>query len=106
MITPRMTSIVCGDFNFCYLANRGNKVTQYLEESGFQQLINEATHIKGRHIDQFYIKDKQNTFKESPVFRYSPYYSDHDALCVTLTKHEDTIISPPSKMETSQDNNN
>ena len=91
MITPNLNTIVCGDFNFCYLSNRGNKVTQFLENSGFQQLVNEATHIKGRHLDQFYIKLEDTSFETDSVFRYSPYYTDHDAICVTISKPDKRI---------------
>ena len=99
LITPNRTTIICGDFNFCYLANRGNMVTKFLENLGFQQLVHEATHIKGRHLDQFYIKLEGNTLDMLPVFRYSPYYSDHDAICVSMNMNDDLITSPSSNSE-------
>ena len=34
-INPWVTTAVCGDFNICYLSNRNNKVTQYLEQHEF-----------------------------------------------------------------------
>jgi len=91
MILPNITTIVCGDFNFCYLANRGNKVIQMIENRGFQQVVNEPTHIKVRNLDQFYIKLNKNTFNISPAFRYTPYYADHDEVCVTVNKPDNKI---------------
>ena len=50
---------------------------------GFSQLIHEPTHIKGRIIDQAYLLDPTKSFNVS-VERYSPYYTDHDAICISL----------------------
>ena len=47
MISPRIPTVVQGDFNLCYRANKNNRVTKYLENEGFKQLMNEATHMKG-----------------------------------------------------------
>ena len=80
------STVVMGDFNICYLANRNNTISKFLEANGFRQLVNEATHIKGRHIDHLYFKPGQK-FKENPsIYRYSPYYSDHDGICATLAR--------------------
>ena len=89
LISEGVTTIVCGDFNICYLSNRNNRVTQYLEADGFLQLMNEATHIKGGHIDHFYFKPGKTNCEEPSIFRYSPYYSDHDAICATLLKNHE-----------------
>ena len=86
LISPGVPTIVCGDFNICLLSNRNNRVTTFLENSGFLQLFNEATHIKGGHIDHFYFKPKDKISKKPSTFRYTPYYSDHDALCVAIEK--------------------
>ena len=85
LITPGRNTIIHGDFNICYRETKSNMVTKYLEENNFNQLVNEPTHIKGRVIDHCYIRqeiaEKNITTK---LYRYSPYYSDHDALCTTL----------------------
>ena len=86
MIKPEVTTVICGDFNICFKANRNNRVTQFLEKNGFSQLMNEATHIKGRHIDHFYFKPGTNIGNNPSIHRYSPYYSDHDAICATLSR--------------------
>ena len=45
-----------------------------------ENLVTQPTHDKGRIIDHFYVpKDLKDKFK---LTIHSPYYSDHDALCV------------------------
>ena len=91
LITPTKTTVVCGDFNICYLSTRNNRITKYLEQNGFKQLVKEATHISGRLLDHFYIRQDQADSPETSVLRYSPYYSDHDAICTTITISEDQL---------------
>ena len=55
---------------------------------GFDQLVHEATHIRGRHIDHAYLLDPNDKMK-LVVGRYSPYYTDHDAICITIEKKFD-----------------
>jgi hypothetical protein len=50
---------------------------------GFNQLVHEPTHIRGRHIDQVYFLDQSERLQPI-VDRYSPYYSDHDGICITI----------------------
>jgi hypothetical protein len=52
---------------------------------GFDQLVHEPTHIRGRHIDQVYFLDPSERLKPI-VDRYSPYYSDHDGICITISE--------------------
>ena len=42
--------------------------------------MKEATHIQRRLLDHFYIRHKELS---TSIYRYSPYYTDHDALCTT-----------------------
>ena len=65
LVNKDMATVVCGDFNICYQASRNNRISKYLENNGFLQLIKEATHIKGRHIDHFYFKP-DHSFHEHP----------------------------------------
>ena len=60
-------------------------VTKGLEEMGFQQLVEEASHLKGGHLDHIYSNHDQKDFKVE-ILMYSPYYTslDHDAFCITL----------------------
>ena len=56
MIDSSRTSIICGDLNICALQERGNVISQRLEEAGFVQFVQEATYIQGGLIDHVYIK--------------------------------------------------
>ena len=80
-----MPTVICGDFNICYSSNRNNKITKRLEDNEFIQLMKEATHLKGRHLDHFYFHPGKIISKEHSIYRYSPYYSDHDAICATIS---------------------
>ena len=84
LITQDKNTAICGDFNICYLSTRNNRITKYLEGNGFKQLVKEATHIQGRLLDHFYIRLMQENTVKTSLLRYSPYYSDHDAICTTI----------------------
>ena len=84
LIDETKITLVIGDFNSCFHENFNNQVTQGLIQQGFVQLVKEPTHIRGRIIDHAYIKDPTGRLK--PIIeRYSPYYTDHDAICITIT---------------------
>ena len=76
---------MCGALNKCLVSQRGNEVTAMLENLGFRQLVNAATHLMGGHIDHVYSNHDQKRFRVD-VMIYSPYYTckDHDALCITI----------------------
>ena len=74
-------TVVCGDFNVCGLRERTNKITTYFESCGFRQLVNESTQIKGRQIDHIFLKEMTQL---KDLERCSVYYSDHDALLLSL----------------------
>ena len=85
MITPGHSILITGDFNICYMNHGRNRMSKGLiEDHGLQQLMQDPTHILGGHIDHVYWKDDQNLWMDPIVERYSPYYSDHDGLCITL----------------------
>ena len=85
VINTEKTTIVCGDFNLCFATDKTNCVIKELQDQGFTQLVNKASHIKGGHIDHVYSNHDHEQF-EVEVLMYSPYYTshDHDALCVTI----------------------
>ena len=86
MIKNEKATVILGDFNICYQSTRNNKISKYLTNNGFKQFVDEPTHIKGRHIDHLYFKPSK-IFCESPsMYRYTPYYSDHDAICATFRR--------------------
>ena len=76
--------LLCGDFNICYQMSRDNLLIRTLEDIGFRQLVMEATHIKGGHIDHVYILGKHSV--NADISLYSPYYcaKDHDAVISTV----------------------
>ena len=85
MTSTKKPVLITGDFNICYQENNINRLIQGLETNGFKQLVRDATHIKGRHIDHVYWRDQDDIWTEPVLDRYSPYYSDHDANCLTMT---------------------
>ena len=87
IINEEKITIVCGDFNLCFIEKKENVVTKMLEGLGFIQLVKEATHFKGGHIDHVYSNHDPEMFIID-MMMYSPYYTsrDHDALCITITR--------------------
>ena len=81
LVNPNRITVITGDFNICARQENSNVVTQFLEANGFIQLMKEATQIQGRIIDHVYINCVDMVLD---VERYSPYYSDHDAILVSL----------------------
>jgi len=82
LLDTEKITIIGGDFNICLVQNKANELSTFLSCLGFKQLVNEATHIKGGHIDHVYIKGCNS----ADVELYSPYYTamDHDALCISI----------------------
>ena len=74
-------NIITGDMNICAQQDRKGPFITSLTEQGFTLLTKKATHIKGRQIDHVYTKSAEAT-----LHRYTPYYSDHDALFVAVEK--------------------
>ena len=76
-------TLITGDFNICFKENFNNRLIQGLLQIGFDQLVHEPTHIRGRHIDLAFFRDPSKRLR--PIIdRYSPYYSDHDGICITM----------------------
>ena len=82
------STMVCGDFNMCYLDHRNNRSTKFLLQNGFKQLVKEATHIGGGHLDHVYFRSEGLL---ATVEMFSPYYTakDHDAVCISLQEEEE-----------------
>ena len=86
MVTPGVSTLITGDFNICFFRNPNNRMSKGLANTGFQQLIRESTHILGGHIDHVYWMSRNHQWKDPILQRHSPYYSDHDAICVTMIR--------------------
>ena len=61
-------------------------MSRNIERLGFTQLVTKATHVKGGLIDHAYWKDEEDIWQAPVIETFSPYYSDHDAVLVTLKK--------------------
>ena len=79
-------TLITGDFNICTKKNERNVVTASLTKMGFQKMIERPTHIEGGHIDHIYWLDKEERYNLPKVEFYSPYWTDHDGLLVTITE--------------------
>ena len=87
MTEENKNTLIVGDFNVCIKKNPKNKLSETLEENGFKQLMEEATHILGGHLDHVYFRSSGNQHLD--LERYSPFYSDHDATCITIQESPD-----------------
>ena len=85
LIDLERLTVITGDFNVCLDKEPNNPITSFLGGLGFKQLVSKPTHKAGGRIDHAYIRDPNNKVSDSSVTQYCPYYSDHDALCLTLT---------------------
>ena len=84
MIDMEQPTIITGDFNVCLQREARNLVTTALLDLGFQQHVKSPTHIRGGIIDHAYTRDPSLQLSNIHLTQYSPYYSDHDALCMSF----------------------
>ena len=75
--------IICGDFNVCGQREKTTKIPRFLASLGLTQLVDGATQIQGRQIHHIYVREDMKT-DVLAIERCSLYYSDHDALLLTL----------------------
>ena len=86
MIDHSRPTLITGDFNVCLLRHPKNIITKSLEKLGYRQLIKEATHVLGGHIDHVYWRDPTDEMEDPWIEMYTPYYSDHDALLISIER--------------------
>ena len=79
-------TLVTGDFNVCLRQNPNNAISSSLMNQGFIQMVEKASHVKGGWIDHAYWRDNGGNWDIPAIETYSPYYSDHDSILVTLKK--------------------
>lgn len=74
-------TIIIGDFYFNALAEHNHPILLQLQEIGFVQIIDQATHIWGKCIDHVYIHNNfSQACNRNIKFEIIPtYYSDHEA---------------------------
>ena len=77
------TCLIIGDFNICSKKTSAHQVFLTLKSLGFNQIIHEATHFEGGHLDQAWLRSEKESCS---IEIYSPYYNykDHDALLCTI----------------------
>ena len=82
MISLDRATVIAGDFNICFAIRSSNPISSTLKQVGFHQIVNDATHINGGHLDHVYVKE----YMKAEVEIYSPYYTavDHDASCISI----------------------
>ena len=85
LINCGRVTLITGDFNSCFMENFSSRLIQGILDLGFSQLVHEATHIHGCHIDHSYILDPNGQLNII-VERHSTYFSNHDGICVVLSK--------------------
>ena len=92
-------TVITGDFNVCLDKEPNNQITSFLCGLGFKQLVSKPTHKAGGKIDHAYIWDPNTEVDDSSMTQYCPYYSDHDALCLTLTTKTEDEEGDEEKLE-------
>ena len=89
MIDDKKTTIVGGDLNICLMSSPHNYVTKKMQDRGFKQLVNKATHIEGGLIDHVYVRTVKDSQYSWNIEDFPKYYSDHDSIGLTLWKKTD-----------------
>ena len=89
IIDDKKTTIVGGDMNICILSSPHNYLTKGMQDRGFRQLVNKATHIDGGLIDHVYVRKVKDCQYSWNIEDFPKYYSDHDSIGLTLWKETD-----------------
>ena len=56
LINMERSTVICGDFNLCFVVRNDHPVIQSLLNLGFEQKVTRATHIQGGTIDHVYFR--------------------------------------------------
>ena len=86
LLDDEKPTLITGDFNVCYRQNANNVISSCLMQKGFIQMVEKATQVMGGLIDHAYWRDNYEHWEMPVIEQYSPYYSDHDAILVTLQR--------------------
>ena len=70
--------------NICNMKRPDNKLRRLLEGMGFKEVVREASHIDGGHLDHAYVLIRGGVKEDTAVELVPKYYSDHDAVCIIL----------------------
>ena len=80
LLEPKMKTIITGDFNFD--KNESNVISNFFGTEKLEQIVPYPTHDEGRAIDHCYVT--KDVKEKIGLTLHSPYYSDHDALCINI----------------------
>ena len=81
LIDTSRETVLVGDFNLCYLAQRSHPIVRELESKGFIQLVKHPTHVEGRLIDLiFYFEPDRIGPIKFTTQQKGLYFTDHDML--------------------------
>ena len=86
LIDGNRFTIIGGDLNVCCSKLPNNHLTNKLKEMKFQQIVTQATHIEGGSLDHIYMKQIEEAEYDWELEYFPKYFSDHDALGLTLWK--------------------
>ena len=75
--------IIVGDFNIDALDPENHYLSEVL--SSYKMIVNEPTHLAGGLLDHVYLKNSFTEEKEIKCFVKDVYFSDHDAVCFTIS---------------------
>ena len=89
LVTPHKITVITVDFNICSRINWNNRTSTFLKSINFKQYQLGPTQISGGHIDHLYINHDGPRPVKVDTERYSPYYSDHDGILITLSPAQD-----------------
>ena len=60
MVNMQRPTIITGDINVCLNKEPRNLLTTVLNDLGFNQLVKDATHVRGGKIDHAYARDPES----------------------------------------------
>ena len=85
LVDMERLTVISGDMNICLDKSPNCLLSTALGDLGFQQLVTGPTHTAGGRIDHVYIRDPHSLLDCFQLTPYTPYYSDHDGLCLSMT---------------------
>ena len=85
LVDMERLTVISGDMNICLDKHPNCLLSTALGGLGFEQLVPGPTHIAGGRIDHVYLRDPHALLAGFQLTQHVPYYSDHDALCLSMT---------------------
>ncbi|XP_071956833.1 uncharacterized protein [Antedon mediterranea] len=85
MLPLNVPTVILGDFNVNILDSPPTSLTNLMTSYGFKQLVQEPTTDSRTLIDHIYVNKLPHGFTDTTVEVEDIYYSDHDAVILTIT---------------------